>query len=154
MNGKTPRPLAEQAMQGMPALDGSAATAAVEAWMSFNRPMLAAVTELNGRFVDQVSKANHEIMGFVSRRLNEDIATSQRLLSCRNMQDFFAAYSEFFQRAQQQYQAEFQHFARLNQKLADDTASIMKSRMEEMGEEMSDRERQREREEKEEMRRH
>lgn len=156
MNGKTPRPLAEQVMQGMPALDGNAAMAAVEAWMSFNRPMLAAVTELNGRFVDQVSKANHELMGFVSRRLNEDIATSQRLLSCRNMQDLFSAYSEFFQRAQQQYQAEFQHFARLNQKLADDTASIMKSRMEEMGEEMSDRERQREREreEKEEMRRH
>ena len=153
MNAKTPRPL-EQVMQGMPALDGNAAMAAMEAWMSFNRPMLAAMTELNGRFVDQFSKANHELMGFVSRRINEDIATSQRLLSCRNMQDLFAAYSEFFQRAQQQYQSEFQHFTRLNQKLADDTTSIMRSRMEQIGEEISEREKQRERgrEEPEEMR--
>jgi len=131
MNGKTPRPLAEQAMQ---ALEGNPAMAAMEAWMSFNRPMLAAVTELNGRFVDQMSKANNELLGFVNRRLNEDIATSQRLMECRTLQDLFSAYSEFFQRAQQQYQAEFQYFARLNQKIADDTANVMKSRVEEMQE--------------------
>jgi hypothetical protein len=97
--------------------------------MSINRPMLEAMTELNGRFIEQVSRANTEWIGFVNRRLNEDMAASQRFMECKTVQDVFAAYSDFVQRAQAQYQAEFQYFARLNRKLADETASVIKSRM-------------------------
>jgi hypothetical protein len=112
------------------------AIAALEAWVSVNRPMMAALTELNGRFIEQVSKANNEWLGFINRRLNEDIAASQRLMECRTLQDVFAAYSEFMQRAQQQYQAEFQHFARLNQKLANETATVINSHMETVAQEL------------------
>ena len=104
--------------------------------MSINRPMIAAMTELNGRFLEQMTRANNEWLGFVNRRLSEDMAASQRFLECKTVQDLFAAYTEFFQRAQQQYQAEFQHFARLNQKLADETASVIKSHMNDVDAEM------------------
>lgn len=123
MSANASRSLADQS------LDKDLGFASLETWMSINRPMLAAMTELNGRFLEQVSRANNEWMGFVSRRLNEDMAASKRLLECKTVQDLFTAYSDFFQRAQQQYQAEFQYFARLNQKIADETATVLKSHM-------------------------
>lgn len=126
MNANSSRSLAEQSLDKFPSLPS------VETWLNINRPMFAAMTELNGRFLEQMSKANNEWLGFVNRRLNEDMAASQRFMECKTVQDLFAAYSDFFQRAQQQYQAEFQYFARLNQKIADDTASVMKSRMDEV----------------------
>lgn len=125
MNANASRSLTDQGVEKAPGL------ASFEAWLSINRPMFAAMTELNGRFLEQVSKANNEWIGFVNRRLNEDIAASQRFMECKTVQDLFAAYSDFIQRAQQQYQAEFQYFARLNQKIADETASVIKSHMEE-----------------------
>ncbi|WP_072396155.1 phasin family protein [Hyphomicrobium sp. CS1GBMeth3] len=126
MNASASRSLADQG------LDKSAALGSFEAWLNINRPMFAAMTELNGRFLEQVSKANNEWLGFVNRRLNEDLAASQRFMECKTVQDLFAAYSDFFQRAQQQYQAEFQYFARLNQKLADETASVIKSQLDDV----------------------
>lgn len=119
MGTKGSRSLAEQGFDRNP----------FEDWMALNRPMIAAMTELNGRLIEQMTRANNEWLGFVNRRLSEDMAASQRLMECKTVQDLFAAYSDFFQRAQQQYQAEFQHFARLNQKLADETASVIQSHM-------------------------
>jgi hypothetical protein len=126
MNANASRSLADQGSDKNPGL------ASFEAWLNINRPMFAAMTELNGRFIEQVSKANNEWLGFVNRRLNEDLAASQRFLECKTVQDLFAAYTDFVQRAQQQYQAEFQYFARLNQKLADETASVIKSHMDDV----------------------
>jgi hypothetical protein len=130
MNAKTSRSIIDAPTVDNPAM------AAFESWINMNRPVMEAMSELNGRWIEQVSKANSEWLGFVNRRLNEDIAASQRIMECKTLQDLFAAYSDFFQRAQQQYQAEFQYFSRLNQKLADETASVMKSRMDEVDAEM------------------
>jgi hypothetical protein len=112
------------------------ALATLEAWIEMNRPMMAAMSELNGRFIEQFSKANNEWIGFFNRRFNEDIAASQRLMECKSVQDLFTAYSDFFQRAQQQYQAEFQYFARLNQKIADETATVINTHIEGVNAEM------------------
>jgi phasin family protein len=112
------------------------AVAAFEAWVDMNRPVVAAMTELNERFIEQMTRANSEWIGFLNRRLNEDVAASHRIMECKTPQDFVAAYSEVFQRAQAQYQAEFQHFARLNQKLAKETAGVVQSHMAEIDAEM------------------
>jgi hypothetical protein len=130
MNAKTSRSIVDS-----PRVENTA-MAAFESWINLNRPVMEAMSELNGRWIEQVSKANSEWLGFVNRRLSEDIAASQRIMECKTPQDVFSAYSDFFQRAQQQYQAEFQYFARLNQKLADETASVMKSSMDEVDAEM------------------
>lgn len=125
MNAKASRTLTDHG-------DGHPGFAPFEAWLNMNRPMFAAMTEFNGRFLEQMSRANNEWLGFVNRRLHEDIAASQRFLECKTVNELVAAYQEFFQRTQQQYQAEFQYFARLNQKLADDTANLVKSQMDEV----------------------
>ena len=130
MNAKTSRSIIDSPRVDNPAM------AAFESWININRPVMEAMSELNGRWIEQVSKANSEWLSFVNRRFNEDIAASQRILECKTMQDVFAAYSDFFQRAQQQYQAEFQYFSRLNQKLADDTATVMKTRLGEVDSEL------------------
>ena len=126
MNAKTSRSIIDSPRVDNPAM------AAFESWINLNRPVMEAMSELNGRWIEQFSKANSEWLGFVNRRLNEDIAASQRIMECKTLQDVFSAYSDFFQRAQQQYQAEIQYFARLNKKLADETASAMKASMEQV----------------------
>jgi hypothetical protein len=130
MNANASRQLADQGLDRTPGL------APLEAWMSINRPMLEAMTELNGHLIEQVSRANNEWLGFMNRRMSEDMAASKRFMECKTVQDVFSAYSDFVQRAQQQYQAEFQYFARLNQKIADDTATVLKSHIEEVGADM------------------
>jgi len=115
--------------------DGNPGLASFEAWLSINRPMFAAMTELNGRFIEQMSKANNEWLGFMSRRFNEDMVASRRFMECKTVQELFAAYAEFFQRAQQQYQAEFQYFARLNEQLASNAAGAIGSRLDEIEDE-------------------
>ncbi len=126
MNANASRSRADQT------LESSAGLAPFETWMSINGPMLEAMTELNGRLIEQMSRANTEWIDFVSRRWNEDMAASKRLLECRTVEDLFTAYTEFVQRAQQQYQAEFQYFARLNRKIADETASVLKAHVPEV----------------------
>lgn len=121
MNAKLSRPAIDVDMAENPAMT------AFETWMSINKPVVAALSDFNGRMIEQMAKANNEWLGFVSRRLSEDMVTSRRLLECKTLQDVFATYSDFMQRAQQQYQAEFQYFTRLNQQFAEETASAVKS---------------------------
>lgn len=109
---------------------GNPALATIETWLNMNRPMMSAMTEINGRLLEHVSRANDEWIEFMTRRFNDDLAASQRLMECRTIEDVFTAYAELFQRAQRQYQAEFQSFARLNQEFADDTANLVKSHIE------------------------
>jgi wobble nucleotide-excising tRNase len=99
-------------------------------WFDMQRPMIEAMTEMNGRLIEQVSRANEEWIGFVGRRLDEDLATSRRLMECRTTQDVMAAYAEYFQRAQKQYQSEIQHFTRLNQSMANETARAVRTSIE------------------------
>ena len=109
---------------------GNPALATLETWLSMNRPMMSAMTEINGRLLEHVQRANGEWVEFMTRRFNEDLAASQRLMQCRTVEDVFSAYAELFQRAQRHYQTEIQSFARLNQELADDTANLVKSHIE------------------------
>jgi len=106
------------------------ALATIETWLSMNRPMMSAMTEINGRLLEHVQRANGEWVEFMTRRFNEDLAASQRLMQCRTVEDVFSAYGELFERAQRQYQTEIQSFARLNQELANDTAKLVKSHIE------------------------
>lgn len=107
------------------------ALAAFESWMTVNRPMVEAWTELNGKLIEQAAKVNNEWLGFMSRRLTEDLSFSQRFMDCKTLQDVMAVYADFYQRAQKQYQDEFRYFAELNQKMANETASVMRSHIEE-----------------------
>ncbi len=55
-------------------MNGTPAMMALEAWLSFNKPMTAAFSEISSRMLDQMSRANSEMIGFIHRRINEDFA--------------------------------------------------------------------------------
>lgn len=100
---------------------------ALEAWMAFNRPMMQAWSEMNCKLLEQGTKASAEWLDFLGRRLNEDIGLSAKCAECKSLQDVFGLYGDFYQRAQRQYQDEFRQIVLLNQKFADETASLVRS---------------------------
>jgi Phasin protein len=94
-------------------------TAVIEA----SRPTLSAAAEMNGRLYETVAAFNTEYIGFVNRRLKEDLGMPQQLASCRTVEDVYGVYTGFFQRAVEQYQAEFEQLAKLSQTMASDTVN-------------------------------
>jgi hypothetical protein len=95
--------------------------------------MVSAMAELNTRLIDQMARAGNEWNGFVTRRLEEDISASKRLMGCRTPQDVFSAYADFLARAHSQYLAEIQYFTRLNQRFADEAARLVRESLDESG---------------------
>ena len=97
------------------------ATALLEA----SRPTLSAAAEMNGRLYETVAALNTEYVGFVNRRLKEDLGLPQQFAACRSLEDVYGVYTGFFQRAVEQYRAEFEQMAKLGQTMASDAANQM-----------------------------
>jgi hypothetical protein len=97
------------------------ATALLEA----SRPTLSAAAEVNGRLYETVAALNKEYVGFVNLRLKEDLGLPQQFAACRTLEDVYGVYTGFFQRAVEQYRAEFEHLAKLGQTMASDAANQM-----------------------------
>ena len=95
------------------------ATALLEA----SRPTLSAAAEMNGRLYETVVALNTEYVGFVNRRLKEDLGLPQQFAACRTLEDIYGVYTGFFQRAVEQYQAEIEQMAKLGQTMASDTVN-------------------------------
>jgi hypothetical protein len=102
-----------------------------DAWMEMNRPTLAAMAQMNTKVYDGISALNRNWAAFVNRRLKEGFAMPQHLAGCKTVQDFYGVYSEFFQTACADYQAEFEQLTKLGKSLADDTLHTVRSSVEE-----------------------
>lgn len=102
-----------------------------ESLMELNRPALTAMAEMNGKVYDGIAAMNKNWVGFVNRRLKEDLALPQQLATCKSMQDMYSVYNDFFQRAYADYQAEFEQLSRLGKSLAEDTVHAVQSGAEE-----------------------
>ena len=72
------------------------------AWMQMNRAML----EGFGRIQQEAGQ-------FVVRRLEEDMARQQQILGCRSPQDAWQIYSDFIQKAVQDYSSEAEQLSRI-----------------------------------------
>src|SRR5438552_2436984 len=62
-------------------------------------PLLAVATDANGKLLESVASAQKEWVEFVHRRITENIAASQRLLSCKWLADVQEVYSQYLQTA-------------------------------------------------------
>lgn len=72
-------------------------------WLATAQPML-----------DTSVKLASELTDFTLRRMKEDVRLPERLASCRSPQDVQQAWIEFWQRAFDQYQGEWQRLAEIN----------------------------------------
>ncbi len=95
------------------------------ALLEASRPTLSAAAEVNGRLYESMAALNTEYIGFVNRRLKEDLGLPQQFASCRTLEDVYGVYTGFFQRAVEQYRAEFEQIAKLGQTMASDAANQM-----------------------------
>ena len=106
-----------------------------EALMEINRPALTAMAQMNGKVYDNLAAINRNWVTFINRRLKEELAMPQNLASCKTVQDMYGVYSEFFQTAVADYQSEFEQMSKLGKSLAEETAQIMQTRLDEVARE-------------------
>lgn len=102
-----------------------------EMMIAMQRPALEAFAAINTRFIEQFQEANVMWSEFLQNRIKEDIAIPQQLAGCHTMQDMVRVYSEFLQKAAQQYQQEFAEMARIGQTMTSQAAAIVREKVEE-----------------------
>src|SRR6185503_17192804 len=85
----------------------------LEALMEMNRPALAAMAEVNGKFYENIATMNKSWVAFVNRRLKEDFAMPKQLVACKTVQEMYGVYAEFVQTAVADYQSELEQMSKL-----------------------------------------
>jgi len=103
--------------------------AVMTAWMSFNMPMFSLMTEINGRLMHEAMKANTELMALANQRLQQDWATSRRMMQCRTVKEVLDATSDFLKSSQERTRVEIRTLSRINIAMADQTMAAVRSTM-------------------------
>jgi Phasin protein len=58
-------------------------------------PLLAVMTDINGKLLESVANTQKDWADFVHRRIKEDIAASHQLMSCQSLADMQEIYSQY-----------------------------------------------------------
>ena len=107
----------------------------LEALVEINRPTLEAMAHMNGRVYENIATLNKNWASFVNRRLKEDLGVPKQLASCKNVQEVYGVYADFFQTAMSDYQSELEQMSKIGKALAEETMQVMQSRVEEISRE-------------------
>jgi hypothetical protein len=75
--------------------------------------MFDGMTKVGRSLGGAYAEMGQEWMSFLSRRFQEDVELSQRLVKCTTPQELTREWSEFFSAAAQEYQAEWRRLAEL-----------------------------------------
>jgi len=105
----------------------------IEAMMEMQRPALTAMAEVNTKLYESIAAANREWASFVNRRLKEDLAVPQQLAECKNLQDLYRVYAQFFQNARSQYQSGIEQMTKLSQSMAENALQTLQTTGERKG---------------------
>jgi Phasin protein len=76
--------------------------------------MLKGMEIWNGTCSKAITSLNAEWLGLLQRRVQEDFALPQRLASCQCTEEVVRVYSEFWQKATDDYRKEFADLSRLS----------------------------------------
>lgn len=66
-------------------------------------PLLALLTDVNGKLLESVAGAQNDWADFVHRLIKEDIALSQQLMTCRSFADAQEIWAQYLRTALDQY---------------------------------------------------
>ena len=105
----------------------------IEAMIEMQRPALTAMAEVNTKLYESIAAANREWASFVNRRLKEDLAVPQQLAECKNLQDLYRVYAQFFQNARSQYQSGIEQMTKVSQSMAENALQTLQSSGERKG---------------------
>ena len=90
-----------------------------DAMMQMQRPVLAAMAEMNGRLYESITAVNNEWATFVNQCLKEDLAVPQQLAQCRTPLELYQVYAQFFQNTWAQYQSGLEQMTKLSKAIAE-----------------------------------
>ena len=76
------------------------------------RPASKAMDAFNSNMLKTFTSCQNEWLGFVGRRMQENLSMPARLASCRSMPDVQQVYMDYWNRTIDQYQDEFQTLVR------------------------------------------
>jgi hypothetical protein len=108
----------------------------LEALVEINRPTLEAMAQMNGRVYENIATLNKNWASFVNRRLKEDLGMPKQLASCKNVQEIYSVYADFFQTAMSDYQSEFEQISKIGKALAEETMQVVQTRVQEISREV------------------
>jgi Phasin protein len=103
----------------------------VEAMIETQRPAFTAMVEVNTRLYESIAAANREWASFINQRLKEDLAMPRQLAECKNLQDLYRVYAQFFQNACSQYQSGLEQMMKLSQSITETAVQSLQSRSDE-----------------------
>ena len=91
------------------------------------RPFFSMMTEINGRFLDQVMRMNAAWFNFFGRQIEHEIDATRRLMGCRNVKDIMVTYQNVIKDVQRDTQTDLGELARANKEAADATLETMRA---------------------------
>ena len=91
-------------------------------------PLLAVVTDMNGKLLESVTRVQKEWAEFVHRRVKEDVATSQQLMNCQTLADVQQVYSQYFRTTIEQYREQSERAVQRGKAATEEFARAMEPR--------------------------
>ena len=95
-------------------------------------PLLAVATDVNGKLQESVASAQKEWVDFVHRRVKENLAASQWLLSCKSLTDVQEVYSQYLLTAFEHYREQSEKVVQTGKSMTVGLAQTMESRADEI----------------------
>lgn len=91
-------------------------------------PLLAVVTDINGRLLESAATAQRDWAEFVHRRVKEDISASQQLMNCRSLTDMQQIYSQYLRTAFEQYREQSEKAVQRGKSMTEKLVQTLESR--------------------------
>lgn len=105
-------------------------TPGLERILDMQRPAMQAMADVNGKLYEGIAAVNKEWASFINRRLLEDMTIPERLAGCTSLQDLMRVYTNYVQDAYTHFQKEFEQLTKLNQSIAQETMTTLRTHME------------------------
>ena len=99
---------------------------------AFNMP-LDFITRYNTKTFEQLKASSTDTVGFVTKRLQEDMALPQKLMSCKQPMDAMEVWADFYKAAFSDYSEQSQKMFGLMEQAAEEGQAVAKD-MAEAGE--------------------
>lgn len=88
-------------------------------------PLLAVLTDINGKLLESVATAQKDWAEFVHQRVKEDIAVSQLLMSCKSIGDMQEIYSQYLHTAFEHYREQSERVVQRSKSTTDGLARTL-----------------------------
>ena len=90
-------------------------------------PLLAVVTDMNGKLLESVARVQKDWAEFVHRRVKEDVAASQQLMNCQSLTEMQQVYSQYLRTVFEQYREQSERVVQRGKSMTEELAQSMET---------------------------